>query len=148
LIGYSVVRADLSFLMRPGTAVAGYALGAAAWLLAWRSRPRALIAQLAAELALLAIVAAGWLLTDGHPGTAAGIALLAGASAAMGAQSAASLRLGTATTYLTGTLTRVLNDLVSGRRGHRGTALGSRNWWRSFPCSLPGSRPALRGGAV
>lgn len=85
LIGYSVVRADLSFLTRPATAVAGYALGAAAWLLAWRSRPRALIAQLAAELALLAIVAAGWLLTDGHPGTAAGIALLAGASAAMGA---------------------------------------------------------------
>jgi len=123
LIGYSVVSTDLSFLTRPATAVAGYALGAATWLLAWRSRPRALVAQFAAELVLLAAVAAGWLLTDGRPGPASGLALLAGAGAAMGAQSAASLRLGTATTYLTGTLTRVINDLVSGRRDGRGTAL-------------------------
>src|SRR5690554_6132186 len=123
LIGYSVVSADLSFLTRPATAVAGYTIGTAMWLLLWRSRPRALIAQLAAELVLLAVVAAGWLLTDGRPGPASGLAMLAGAGAAMGAQSAASLRLGTATTYLTGTLTRVLNDLVSGRRSHRGTAL-------------------------
>lgn len=123
LVGYSVVRTDVSFLVRPATAVAGFAVGVAAWLLLWRTRPRALVTQLGAELALLVAVAAGWLLTDGRPVTAAGIALLAGAGAAMGAQSAVSLRLGAATTYLTGTLTRVIADLLAGRRGRQGAAL-------------------------
>src|SRR5690606_9502826 len=98
LVGYSVVRTVVSFLVRPAIAVANCAVVVAAWLLLWRTRTCTLMTQLGAERSLLAAVSSGWLLTEGRPATAAGIALLAGAGAAMGAQRAVLLRLVTATT--------------------------------------------------
>lgn len=113
-IGYDAGRGDLSALLVPVVAVAAYAIGVALCLWVWRGRPYAVVQQLVAELALLVGVAAGWLATGGQPGRTSGMALLAAAALAMGAQSATSLRLHASTTYLTGTLTGAVHDLVTG----------------------------------
>lgn len=102
-------------------AVASYALGVAAGAVAlrrcgagWRRRT-SLVA--AVEVVLLTGVAAGWLVTDAHPGRTAAPLLLGLAAAAMGAQSAVTIRSGVrgaSTTYLTGTLTSVVRTLTGG----------------------------------
>ena len=69
----------------------------------------------AAELALLLFVAAGWLATDGRPDGISWL-LLAAAAVAMGVQNVVTFSTGmrgASTTYLTGTLTRVVRTLVT-----------------------------------
>lgn len=95
-------------LLAPVVAVAGFALGVAAWSALPR---RSVGGPLLAELVLLVALAVGWPL--GAPATA----LLAVASIAMGGQSSVALRLGQSTTYLTGTLTGAVAALVVDGRG-------------------------------
>jgi uncharacterized membrane protein YoaK (UPF0700 family) len=121
--GYGIGTADFAKIAPTGTAVAAFALGVVAWTRLWRGRPRAVVGPLLAELALLIVVAAGWAAAGAHPGTAASLALLALAAIAMGGQSVAALRLQASTTYMTGTLVTVLQDVVTGRAGRRGSAL-------------------------
>jgi uncharacterized membrane protein YoaK (UPF0700 family) len=69
-----------------------------------------------AEAALLA----GWIATDGQPGTGAEYGLIAASAVAMGAQSAAVLSLAdVTTTYLTGTMTALMVDAVRGEESPR-----------------------------
>jgi uncharacterized membrane protein YoaK (UPF0700 family) len=121
--GYGIGTADFTKIAPTGTAVVAFALGVVAWTRLWRGRPRAVVGPLLAELALLIVVAAGWAATRAHPGTVASLALLALAAIAMGGQSVAALRLQSSTTYMTGTLVTVLQDVVTGRAGRRGSAL-------------------------
>jgi uncharacterized membrane protein YoaK (UPF0700 family) len=68
---------------------------------------------LAVELVLLAGFSVGWLLAAGHPAGGGRLALLAVSAVAMGMQSTATRRLGPmSTTYLTSTLTGVLEGLA------------------------------------
>lgn len=73
---------------------------------------------------LLLAVAIGWWIARTHPVFAASLTLLAITSLAMGGQSVVALRLHAATTYLTGTLTGAVHDLVTGESGGRTVALG------------------------
>jgi uncharacterized membrane protein YoaK (UPF0700 family) len=71
---------------------------------------------LLAELALLAVLAAGWEAAGASPTGWAQFCLLAVAAAAMGVQSSAVRQMGIAdvsTTYLTGTLTGLVSSLTS-----------------------------------
>ncbi|REG00191.1 uncharacterized membrane protein YoaK (UPF0700 family) [Asanoa ferruginea] len=105
----------------PAVAVAGYAAGVALALLVPRFRWPG---HLLVELALLAALTAGWIATDGEPGRTTRLLLLATASVAMGTQSVVAGWLHESTTYLTGTLTGAVHDLVTGRRGTRAIAIG------------------------
>ena len=92
--------------------------------------PRGTVVALAGELALLIAFACGWELTNGRPDAAPRLVLAAVAAAAMGLQSTAIRRLGgISTTYLTGTLTGILENLKarrwSGRDGLNVGILGS-----------------------
>ncbi|HET6258490.1 DUF1275 family protein [Pseudonocardia sp.] len=121
--GYGIGTGDVELIAPTSVAVAGFTLGVLAWARLWRGRPRALVGPLLAELVLLIVVAAGWAATRAHPGTAVSLALLALAAIAMGGQSVAALRLQASTTYMTGTLVTVLQDVVTGRAGRRRQAL-------------------------
>ncbi len=69
---------------------------------------------LAAEFCVLSGFSVGWELTGGSPGGAARLLLIAALAVAMGIQSAAVRELGgMSTTYLTGTLTALITDLVT-----------------------------------
>jgi uncharacterized membrane protein YoaK (UPF0700 family) len=96
-------------------------------------------AALAAELVLLAALAAGWELAGPHPSGAGQYLLQVTAAVAMGMQSAAVRALGRgeyATTYLTGTLTSMIAGMVTpGTRRRPG--------WRQ-----PGALLAMAGGAL
>jgi uncharacterized membrane protein YoaK (UPF0700 family) len=78
---------------------------------------------LVAELVLLRGYATGWLVTAGRPGTAVGTVMLVVVAVAMGAQSVASVRMRTYTTYLTGALTAAVQDLVTRSPRRRITGL-------------------------
>ncbi len=96
-------------------------------------------AALAVELALLALLAAGWELAGPRPAGASQYLLQVTAAVAMGMQSAAVRGLGRgeyATTYLTGTLTAMIAGLATP---------GTRHWpgWRQ-----PGALLALAAGAL
>jgi len=101
-------------------AVGGYAVGVAAGNIAYGSkgsgwRPRTSLVA-AAELALLACVAAGWLAAGGQPDRGVTLLLLALAAAAMGVQGVLTINSGVrgaSTTYLTGTLTSIVRILTS-----------------------------------
>jgi len=114
-IGRAAGEGRFAALAPPGIAITGFALGVGCWPLLWRHQPQAVTGPLAAELALLTVVAGGWVATASHPGQAPTLALLAVAAMAMGAQSATALRLGEPTTYLTGALTGIVVALVSGK---------------------------------
>jgi uncharacterized membrane protein YoaK (UPF0700 family) len=96
-----------------------FALGVAAGTLGlrrtgtgWRRRTNTVAAV---EVVLLIGLAAGWPATGGHPRSGAALVLLALAAAAMGMQSAITISSGVpgaSTTYLTGTLTRLVRALV------------------------------------
>ncbi|WP_435156629.1 DUF1275 family protein [Amycolatopsis sacchari] len=118
--GFGLGTADVARIVPSVTAVAAFGVGVLAWTLVWR---RGLLGPLCAELVLLLGVLAWWVATGAAPGHAGALVLLALAAVAMGGQSIAALRLGAATTYLTGALTNALHDLVSGRAGSRRAAV-------------------------
>ncbi|MEV4348745.1 DUF1275 family protein [Actinoplanes sp. NPDC049596] len=80
-------------------------------MLTWRLLPATVLVPLLAELALLAVIAAGPL---ADPGIGLKRILLALAAVAMGGQSVVGLRLRASTTYMTGALaTALTGDLRS-----------------------------------
>ena len=102
-------------------AVAGYMLGvligapiASRQASGGGTWPPSVTVTLVAEFCVLTGFSVGWELTGGHPGSTAQFLLAALTAMAMGIQSAAVQRLGgMSTTYLTGTLTQVITDLVT-----------------------------------
>lgn len=120
LLGVSAGERDAGLAVNAGLALAGYGAGVlAGGALAgppgrdqptW---PRQTTVTLAAELLLLAGWSGGWLAAAGHPSGAARLILLAVAAAGMAMQATAVRRLGPmSTTYLTSTLTGVLQALA------------------------------------
>ncbi|HZD66812.1 MAG TPA: YoaK family protein [Acidimicrobiales bacterium] len=122
LLGVSAGHRAASLAVHTGVAFAGYVLGVLAGTrLAGRDGggvwPARVTLALLAEAGILAVFAAGWETTGGHPGEAAQLALVGVAALAMGAQSGTVRHLGVpglSTTYLTGTLT----GIVAGLGGH------------------------------
>jgi uncharacterized membrane protein YoaK (UPF0700 family) len=122
LLGLSAGTHNGRLALHAAAALTGYIVGAAAGsrVTAPSGRPACrwpapVFAVLAGEGVVLVGVAVGWEIAGAHPGGAAQVALLGGAAAAMGSQSAAVRALGIpgiSTTYMTGLLTGVLGDLV------------------------------------
>ncbi|MBX6767137.1 MAG: DUF1275 domain-containing protein, partial [Actinomadura rubrobrunea] len=113
--GAGIGPGALGKIGRPVEATVGFTVGLVAWSRLWRRRPEAILGPLAAEFAVLAFVAAGWLATGGRPGPVAAPLMLVLLATAMGGQSITALRLHSATTYMTGMITGALHDLVTGR---------------------------------
>lgn len=150
LLGLAAARASAGLAGRTALSVASYAAGVAAGARVIaaaprRPRPQAagwppmVTAALAVELALLALLAAGWELASPRPAGAGQYLLQVTAAVAMGMQSAAVRGLGRgeyATTYLTGTLTAMVAGLATP---------GKRRWpgWQQ-----PGALLALAAGAL
>ncbi|MET8992152.1 YoaK family protein [Nonomuraea wenchangensis] len=129
--GFAIGTAAFAQLLTGATAIGGYVAGVLAGTRLtsrFRSRreaaagprwrcPRGVIAALAAELAVLAVFAAGWVVAGARPAPVPLHGLLALAAGAMGLQSAAMRGLGgghkVSTTYLTGTLTGVVAALIT-----------------------------------
>jgi uncharacterized membrane protein YoaK (UPF0700 family) len=120
LLGIGAARGDGRLALLSGVGLTGYALGVL--VAAPRGEPAGTGAvwpagatlALSADLACLVVFAVGWELAGGHPGETAAALLLAAAAAAMGMQSTAVRRLGElSTTYLTSTLTGLLEAFVS-----------------------------------
>jgi uncharacterized membrane protein YoaK (UPF0700 family) len=126
LLGVAVGRDELTALEHTGLAVASFIIGTVAGAhLAGSPRPgdpvwpRPLSRALGAELAIFAAVAVGWWASGSHPAGATQSAELAASALALGIQSSAVLRLGVSglsTTYLTGTLTTLVQTLTTTRR--------------------------------
>lgn len=121
LLGISAVRADDHLALFSGCALGGYAAGV---LLAAPRRakgssgrriwPASATLALGVELLLLVALALLWQLEGPRPPFAAQVAMLVLAAGAMGVQSTAVRRLGqVSTTYLTSTLTGLLEALVA-----------------------------------
>jgi uncharacterized membrane protein YoaK (UPF0700 family) len=121
LLGVAAATQSGSLAIHSGTALAGYSAGVliGAPIATRRASggevwPLSVTATLAAEFCVLAGFSAGWELTGGRPGAAVQLLLIAALAVAMGIQSAAVRQLGgMSTTYLTGTLTAVVADLVT-----------------------------------
>jgi uncharacterized membrane protein YoaK (UPF0700 family) len=123
LLGLGAGQQNGSLALHAGAALAGYIVGAvAANRLTGPSAepgngwPTPVFAALVAEGIVLAGVTVGWEIVGGHPRGAVQVALLAGAAAAMGSQSAAVRALGIpeiSSTYMTGMLTGILADLAA-----------------------------------
>lgn len=126
LLGLAMGRGELTALEHAGLAVAAFVAGSVAGShLAGAPRdedgawPRRLTLALAAELGIFVAVAAGWWVSRSHPAGLAQSLLLAASALALGVQSSAILRLnvsGLSTTYLTGTLTTLVQALTTARR--------------------------------
>lgn len=123
LLGISAVRADGNLALFSGCALCGYALGV---IVAAPRRhddgdedpvwPAGATLALAADLVLLIAFAVVWEVDGHNPGRGGQIAMLSLLAAAMGAQSTAVRRLGQiSTTYLTSTLTGLLESIVARR---------------------------------
>ncbi|MEU4514907.1 DUF1275 family protein [Nonomuraea wenchangensis] len=128
--GFALGTAAFAQLLTGVTAIGGYVAGVLAGTrltsrfkgrgeaagAGWRC-PRGVIAALAAELAVLAVFAAGWVASGAVPAAGPLHGLLVLAAGAMGLQSAAMRGLGgghpVSTTYLTGTLTGVVAALIT-----------------------------------
>ena len=127
LLGLAVARASGVLAAHTAAAFAGYIAGAATGtMVGARSSgqeelwPAAVTASLVIELAVFAVFTTGWELADAHPAGGWQLCLLAAGALAMGLQSAAmrSVRTPLPTTYLTGTLTGAVAEIVkSGPRG-------------------------------
>jgi uncharacterized membrane protein YoaK (UPF0700 family) len=124
LLGLSTATLSASLAIHSGVALAGYSAGvlAGAAIAARRATgegawPPSVTVTLVAEFVVLAVFSAGWETAGPHPGSTAQLLLIAGLAGAMGIQSAAVRQLGgMSTTYLTGTLTAVVADLVTRNR--------------------------------
>jgi uncharacterized membrane protein YoaK (UPF0700 family) len=139
LLGVAAGTHDPALAANCGVALASYTVGVLAgaplaarrtgrWLSRWAGRrgheaaehheiwPSYVTVALAAEFCVLAAFSVGWVLSDGRPGRALQLILLALVGIAMGIQGATVRQLGEiSTTYLTGTLTGVLAALSTGR---------------------------------
>jgi uncharacterized membrane protein YoaK (UPF0700 family) len=121
LLGLSAATLTASLAIHSGVALASYTAGvlAGAPIAARRATgagpwPPSVTLTLLAEFAVLAAFSAGWERAGPHPAGTAQLLLIAGLAVAMGIQSAAVRQLGgMSTTYLTGTLTAVVADLVT-----------------------------------
>ncbi|RKR89633.1 uncharacterized membrane protein YoaK (UPF0700 family) [Micromonospora pisi] len=134
VLGASATGLEVATLVRVVAAIGCYGLGvfAGARLTALpryatppgpRWRPRAAITCLVIEALLLVAFWVGWLAAHGAPRGDVQLPLIALAGLAMGVQSVAVRALGRAnlsTTYLTGSLTRIVS------------AIGTPNWRRQF----------------
>jgi uncharacterized membrane protein YoaK (UPF0700 family) len=117
LLGLGLARTDSSALTHTVVAVVSYVIGVAIGSRITGGRqldhpgwpPRVTLA-LGVQFIVLCALAFGWVVTDANPGGGIQIALLAAAAGSMGIQSAAMRGLGAAvaTTYLTGTLTSLI----------------------------------------
>jgi uncharacterized membrane protein YoaK (UPF0700 family) len=126
LLGVAVGRGELTALEHTGLAVASFIIGTVAGAHIAGSPqagdpvwPRPLSRALGTELAIFAAVAAGWWASGSDPAGGTQSALLAASALALGIQSSAVLRLnvsGLSTTYLTGTLTTLVQTLTTTRR--------------------------------
>ncbi len=125
LLGVSAGTRDAALAAHAGAAFGGYILGSFVGSRvsghAERDQPvwpDRISVTLAIELGLLAVSAAWWEATGGHPPGAETYGLLAVNAIALGTQSGAVLRFGVSglsTTYLTGTLTQFVASLSRGR---------------------------------
>ncbi len=123
LLGVGAAKGDGRLALFSGCALAGYAIGVFATAPRRREQPgekaawpRSSTMTLMADLALLVAVTVGWELTDGRPGNAVQLLMLAAAAAAMGMQSTAIRRLGPmSTTYLTSTFIGVFEAIAARR---------------------------------
>ena len=121
LLGVAAATQSASLAINSGVALAGYSAGvlAGAPIATRRVRggeiwPLSVTITLVAEFCVLAGFSVGWELTGGSPGSTARVLLVAALAVAMGIQSAAVRQLGgMSTTYLTGTLTAVLAEMVT-----------------------------------
>ncbi len=121
LLGVAAATQSGSLAIHSGVALAGYSAGVliGAPIATRRTRggetwPLSVSVTLVAELCVLAGFSVGWELTGGRPGSTAQVLLIAALAVAMGIQSAAVRQLGgMSTTYLTGTLTAVVTELVT-----------------------------------
>jgi uncharacterized membrane protein YoaK (UPF0700 family) len=124
LLGLSTATLSASLAIHSGVALAGYSAGVLAGtpIAARRATgqgpwPPSVTVTLMAEFVVLAVFSAGWEAAGSHPGSTTQLLLIAGLAGAMGIQSAAVRQLGgMSTTYLTGTLTAVVADLVTRNR--------------------------------
>ncbi|MDM4720885.1 YoaK family protein [Micromonospora sp. WMMA1363] len=117
--GHALVALDARPLVTGATAVSGYAVGVAGGTLplrravpGWRLRTEVVMAL---EAVVLVAVAAGWWASDGRPARATALTLLFGAAAATGMQGIVTIGSGIPganTTYLTGSLTTVVQGVV------------------------------------
>lgn len=133
LLGISAVRADGKLALFAGCALAAYAVGVA--LAAPRGSsspvkervwPHGATVALGAELVMLVGFGVFWEADGRDPARAAQILLLVLCAGAMGVQSTAVRRLGAmSTTYLTSTLTGLVETLIARRWGpDHGRSLG------------------------
>jgi uncharacterized membrane protein YoaK (UPF0700 family) len=124
LLGLSAGKHNGPLALHAGVALAGFIAGAlaASRVAAPPAAPAdrvtsPVLAVLIGEGMVLTGVAFGWEAAGAHPGGPAQFALLGGAAAAMGVQSAAVRALaipGISTTYMTGLLVRELGDVAGG----------------------------------
>ena len=125
LLGVAAATHSSSLAIHSGTALAGYMAGVIIGAPVATRRasdgetwPLSVTVTLAAEFCVLAGFSVGWELTGGSPGGPVRLLLIAALAVAMGIQSAAVRELGgMSTTYLTGTLTALITDLVTRDRG-------------------------------
>ena len=124
LLGIAVVHADPGAAARSAVSITSYIAGvlaAARWLRGTRATPQVpwparLSAVLVGVAGAQAAVLGGWLATVDRPGDVPRIALIAVSAMAMGMQSTGVNALavsGATTTYLTGTLTTLITELVT-----------------------------------
>jgi uncharacterized membrane protein YoaK (UPF0700 family) len=121
LLGVAGATQSASLAIHSGVALAGYSAGvligapiATRRVRGGQTWPLSVSVTLVAEFCVLAGFSVGWELTGGHPGSTAQVLLIAALAVAMGIQSAAVRQLGgMSTTYLTGTLTAVVAELVT-----------------------------------
>jgi uncharacterized membrane protein YoaK (UPF0700 family) len=132
LLGLAVAQSSGVLAAHTAVAFAAYIAGTAtSTRVAIRSSsqrelwPGAVTASLMIELVVLVVFGAGWELADAQPAGAWQLCLLGAGALAMGVQSAAmrSVRTPLPTTYLTGTLTGVVAEIVTSGRRATGTSL-------------------------
>jgi uncharacterized membrane protein YoaK (UPF0700 family) len=126
LLGIAVGRGDLGALEHTGLAVLAFILGTVAGArIAGRPRaddpvwPRPISRALCVELAIFTAVAICWWAGHSHPAGVLQSVELGASALALGIQSSAILRLnvsGLSTTYLTGTLTTLVQTVTTTRR--------------------------------
>jgi uncharacterized membrane protein YoaK (UPF0700 family) len=158
LMGVAVGQGQAQSTVRSGLALVGFVAGVVlGTALAGGGRervwPSRVTVALGVELLLLTLLALGWGVRGGRPGSPAIEALIATSALAMGVQTAATRRLsvsGVATTYVTGTLTSLVAQLtvLTGSRaewarwtsvllallmGAGVEAFGAMRWWPLAP---------------